>query len=136
MGSYLVMFGVLLLVPFYLERGLGLGTARSGLELMAMPLAFGIVAPFAGRLADHAGARPLTVTGMALVAVALALLAALRPTTAGFLVLLARDRDRDGLVHLAQQRVDHGCGSRAAGRDGLRGVEHDPGYGHGARAWR
>jgi EmrB/QacA subfamily drug resistance transporter len=29
MGSYLVMFGVLLLVPFYLERGVGLGTARS-----------------------------------------------------------------------------------------------------------
>ena len=49
MGSYLVMFGVLLLVPFYLERGQGLATARSGLELMAMPLAFGVVAPFAGR---------------------------------------------------------------------------------------
>ena len=65
-GSYLVMFGVLLLVPFYLERGLGLGTARSGLELMAMPLAFGVVAPLAGRLADRVGARPLTVSGMAL----------------------------------------------------------------------
>ena len=51
--SYLVMFGVLLLVPFYLERGLGLGTARSGLELMAMPLAFGVVARFAGRFADR-----------------------------------------------------------------------------------
>ena len=63
MGSYLVMFGVLLLVPFYLERALGLGTARSGLELMAMPLAFGIVAPFAGRLADRVGARPLTWAG-------------------------------------------------------------------------
>ena len=41
------MFGVLLLVPFYLERAQGLGTARSGLELMAMPLAFGLAAPFA-----------------------------------------------------------------------------------------
>ena len=53
-GSYLVMFGVLLLIPFYLERGLDLGVARSGLELMAMPLAFGIVAPLAGRVADSA----------------------------------------------------------------------------------
>jgi MFS family permease len=52
-GSYLVMFGILLLIPFYLERGLGLGVARAGLELMAMPLAFGIVAPLAGRLADQ-----------------------------------------------------------------------------------
>ncbi len=88
-GSYLVMFGVLLLVPFYLQRGLDLGVARSGLELMAMPLAFGVVAPLAGRWADHLGARPLTVSGMALVAVGLALLGSLRPSTVGFLALLA-----------------------------------------------
>ena len=88
-GSYLVMFGVLLLVPFYLERGEGLGTAQSGLELMAMPLAFGIVAPFAGRLADRLGARSLTVSGMVLVAGALVVLGAVRPPTAGLLVLLA-----------------------------------------------
>ena len=81
-GSYLVMFGVLLLVPFYLERGQGLGTARSGLELMAMPLAFGVVAPFAGRLADRLGARPLTVAGMGLVAGGLAILGALGPRRA------------------------------------------------------
>jgi EmrB/QacA subfamily drug resistance transporter len=89
MGSYLVMFGVLLLVPFYFERGLGLGTARSGLELMAMPLAFGVVAPLAGRLADRVGARPLTVAGMGLVAAGLVLLGSLRPPTGWFLVLLA-----------------------------------------------
>ena len=89
LGSYLVMFGVLLLIPFYLERGLGLGSARSGLELMAMPLAFGIVAPLAGRLADHVGARPLTVSGMALVALGLGLLGALRPSTVWLLLLLA-----------------------------------------------
>jgi EmrB/QacA subfamily drug resistance transporter len=87
--SYLVMFGVLLLVPFYFERGLGLGTARSGLELMAMPLAFGIVAPLAGRFADKVGARPLTVVGMTLVTVALGVMAATRPTTVPFLLLLA-----------------------------------------------
>lgn len=88
MGSYLVMFGVLLLIPFYLERGQGLGSARSGLELMAMPLAFGIVAPFAGRLADRVGSRPLTVSGMALVALGLVLMGALRPSTGLLLVLL------------------------------------------------
>lgn len=89
MGSYLVMFGVLLLVPFYLERSLGLGTARSGLELMAFPFAFGVVAPFAGRLADRLGARPLCVGGMAAVTFSLVLLGAVRPATAGFLILLA-----------------------------------------------
>ena len=89
MGSYLVMFGVLLLVPFYFERGLGYGTVRSGLSLMAMPLAFGVVAPLAGRLADRLGARPLTVSGMAIVAVSLGIMAVLRPPTAVFLLLLA-----------------------------------------------
>jgi MFS family permease len=89
MGSYLVMFGVLLVVPFYFERALGLGTARSGLELMVFPVAFGVVAPFAGRVADRVGARPLCVGGMAVVTVALVLLGALRPSTGGFLVLLA-----------------------------------------------
>jgi EmrB/QacA subfamily drug resistance transporter len=88
-GSYLVMFGTLLLVPFYLSRGLGFGAARAGLELMALPVAFGLVAPFAGRLADRVGARLLTVGGMLLVAAGLSSLAALRPGTAGLLIFLA-----------------------------------------------
>ena len=72
MLSYLMMFGVLFLVPFYLERGVRIGTGRAGVELMAMPLALGITAPMAGRLADRLGARPLTVGGMATVAGGLA----------------------------------------------------------------
>ena len=87
--SYLVMFGVLLVVPFYLERGLGMGVARAGLELMMMPLALGVAAPFAGRAADHHGARSLTVGGMALATVGLFALGSLRPATPGFLGLLA-----------------------------------------------
>jgi EmrB/QacA subfamily drug resistance transporter len=87
--SYLVMFGVLFVVPFYLERSLRLGSGRAGLELMVMPLALGVTAPWAGRLADRLGARPLTVAGMATVAGALAVLGVLRPATPVFLVLLA-----------------------------------------------
>ena len=87
--SYLVMFGVLFLVPFYLERSVGLGSGRAGLELMVMPVALGVTAPFAGRIADRVGARPLTVGGMGCVAGALGALAALRPATGLFLVLLA-----------------------------------------------
>jgi MFS family permease len=56
---------------------------------MAMPLALGITAPLAGRLADRLGARPLTIAGMGLAAGALAVLGALRPSTPVFLMLLA-----------------------------------------------
>jgi EmrB/QacA subfamily drug resistance transporter len=87
-GSYIVMFGVLLLVPFYLTRGLGFGTARAGLELMALPVMFGVVAPLAGRVADRVGARSLAVSGLIVVAAALIALGILRPGTTGFLVLL------------------------------------------------
>jgi EmrB/QacA subfamily drug resistance transporter len=87
--SYLVMFGVLFLVPFYLERGVGLGSGPAGVELMVMPVALGITAPVAGRFADRVGARRLTVAGMMTVAGALVTLALLRPPTGAFLMLLA-----------------------------------------------
>ena len=88
MLSYLVLFGVLFLVPFYLDRGLRLGSGRAGLELMAMPLALGIAAPFAGRAADRFGARPLTAGGMLLAAAGLAVLGSTRPPALGFVLLL------------------------------------------------
>ena len=131
--SYLVMFGVLFLVPFYFERGLGIGAARAGLELMMMPLALGIVAPFAGRPADRLGARPLTVGGMSLVAIGLFALGALRPATPGFLGLLALIGVGLGLLHPTEQRGDHGIGARAPIRPGLRRAEHDTRHGHRTR---
>jgi EmrB/QacA subfamily drug resistance transporter len=87
-GSYVVMFGVLLLIPFYLTRGLGFGTARAGLELMALPVMFGVVAPLAGRAADRLGARLLAVSGLAAVVIGLVALGALRPGTGALLPLL------------------------------------------------
>jgi EmrB/QacA subfamily drug resistance transporter len=71
--SYLLLFGVLFVVPFYLERGLGQSAGRAGLELAAAPIALGLTAPFAGRLAERIGARSLTVTGMAVAAMAMGL---------------------------------------------------------------
>jgi EmrB/QacA subfamily drug resistance transporter len=88
-GSYLVMFGVLLLLPFYMTRGLGFGVARAGLELMTLPLMFGLIAPLAGKWADRVGARLLTMSGMGVVAGGLVAFGLLRPDTTGTLLLLA-----------------------------------------------
>jgi EmrB/QacA subfamily drug resistance transporter len=86
--SYLVLFGTLFVVPFALERGQGLSSAQVGLELTVMPLALGVVAPLAGRGVDRFGARPLTVTGMALTATMLCILGLTRPGHGLFVVEL------------------------------------------------
>jgi EmrB/QacA subfamily drug resistance transporter len=87
--SYLVLFGVLFLIPFYLERGLDLGTGRAGFELMTMPVFLGVTAPLAGRLADRFGARPLTAGGMAGVVAGLVLMAGSGGSTPAFVGALA-----------------------------------------------
>lgn len=79
MLCFLVLFGVLLIVPFYLEHGHGLGSGLAGATLMAMPLALGIVAPLAGRLADKRGARLPTTVGMLLMASSLVVMGMTRP---------------------------------------------------------
>lgn len=55
-------------LPLYLEDVLGFSAAKSGSWLAALPLAALLIAPFAGRIADRVGARPLTILGMGLTA--------------------------------------------------------------------
>ncbi len=86
--SYLVLFGVLLVVPFLLEEAQHLGTGFAGLELMVTPVGLGLVAPLAGRLAGRTGPRALTVGGTALAALALAVLAVTYRDRSALLVLL------------------------------------------------
>jgi MFS family permease len=70
-------------MPLVLEETGGLSAASSGAWLAVLPLAALICAPVAGRLADQLGARALTVTGMALTAIGLWLLAQLGVMPAG-----------------------------------------------------
>jgi len=87
--SYLVLSGTLFVVPFYLERALALSPGLAGLELAVMPGALALTAPFAGRVAERLGARPLTVAGMTICAVVLAILTMGKPAGVGLLVPLA-----------------------------------------------
>jgi EmrB/QacA subfamily drug resistance transporter len=86
--SYLVLFAVLFVVPFFLEHARLLSTTRAGLELGVMPIAFAVVAPFAGRARDRIGARIPTVTGMLLVAGVLVGLALADRSSVAVVVLL------------------------------------------------
>ena len=64
--SYHTMFGVLFLMPFYLEHVLHLPPTVTGLLLTPIPLGMTVAAPLAGGLADRFGSRLLTVAGMAI----------------------------------------------------------------------
>ncbi len=72
--SYYVLFAVLFLMPFYLEKIVGYGPAATGTILTPIPLAMAIVAPFAGHISDKVGSRIMTTSGMAVCALATLLL--------------------------------------------------------------
>ncbi|MDA8423480.1 MAG: MFS transporter [Nitrospiraceae bacterium] len=64
MMSYYVLFAVLFLMPFYLEKVLNYSPALTGSLLTPIPLAMALVAPFSGHISDKYGARIMTASGM------------------------------------------------------------------------
>ncbi len=64
MFSYYVLFAVLFLMPFYLEKVLGYGVELTGFLLTPLLLSMAVVAPFAGHISDRYGARIMTTLGM------------------------------------------------------------------------
>jgi predicted MFS family arabinose efflux permease len=64
MFSFAVLFMVLILTPFYLDRILGLTSDRIGYVMMAVPVCVFIVSPVAGRLHDRIGARIVATGGL------------------------------------------------------------------------
>ncbi|MFT4028944.1 MAG: DHA2 family efflux MFS transporter permease subunit [Protaetiibacter sp.] len=58
-----VLFGVVILLPIYLERGLGVDTLAIGLTLLPGGLLMGLIGPFVGRIYDRFGPVPLVVPG-------------------------------------------------------------------------
>ncbi len=63
--SYLVLFGVLFAVPYYLSAE-HVPSAVVGLQLAMLPIGIAVAAPLAGRLLSRIGERPLTTGGLVL----------------------------------------------------------------------
>jgi EmrB/QacA subfamily drug resistance transporter len=78
--SFLVLFGVLFVTPFELERAHNLSPGAAGLLIALLPLAMAVAAPFAGRAEGRVGARPPTVAGMLIAGAGLALMVATTST--------------------------------------------------------
>ena len=113
--SYLVLFGTLFVVPYYLTAK-HVGFALIGLQLSVLPFAIGVAAPIAGRLLNRVGDRPLTAAGMILTGVGLLEIALWR-STGGLLRGPRARRVRAGRVHSREQRHDHG--GRSPGHAGV-----------------
>ncbi|MES2297852.1 MAG: MFS transporter [Pseudomonadota bacterium] len=86
-----VLMSTLVIGPFYLARALGLGATQVGLALAAGPLLAALGGVPAGRCVDRFGAPRMTLTGLAGIVLACALLAALpmRVGLAGYLLPIA-----------------------------------------------
>ncbi len=67
--SFLCLFSVLILTPFYLDRVLGLSGSAIGLVMLAIPAIVLLIAPVAGWLADFSDTRLVATTGLALCSV-------------------------------------------------------------------
>lgn len=75
--SFLALFAVSFMLPFYLEQLRGFSTEESGFLLTPLPLTIAVIAPFSGSLADRIGTRWLAATGLAVACVGLVLISQL-----------------------------------------------------------
>ena len=86
--SYTATFGLLFTAPLMLASAYHLASGHSGLVLTLLPVALGVTAPLAGRLADRWGAPTVTATGMGVATIGLVGIAVGRPGLGVFAALL------------------------------------------------
>jgi MFS family permease len=67
-ANYIALFVVIILVPFYLEEGMGIETARAGLLMSVQPLVMALISSPSGWLSDRFGSRGLATAGMLILA--------------------------------------------------------------------
>lgn len=82
--SFMTLFAVIILIPFYLDRVLNLPTSHIGIIMMAIPSTLFIVAPIAGWLSDHTEPRIIATLGLLISTVALFLLNGLQNISSPF----------------------------------------------------
>lgn len=82
--SFLALFAVSFLLPFYLEELRGFSTLEAGFLLTPLPLTIAVIAPISGSLADRIGTRWLAATGLAIACVGLVLISQLNASSSIF----------------------------------------------------
>ncbi len=75
--SFLALFAVSFMLPFYFEELRGFPTEVAGLLLTPLPLTIAVFAPLSGTLADRIGTRWLAAAGLTLACIGLVLISQL-----------------------------------------------------------
>jgi len=86
--SFWALSSVAFLLPFYLDRGLGLSPSQSGYILAPVPVVLVLTAPLGGYLADRFGIRTISTTGALINCLGLAFLSTLSTGTSPLGVVL------------------------------------------------
>ncbi|MFZ3166551.1 MAG: MFS transporter [Candidatus Methanoperedens sp.] len=69
--SFMAMFSVILLMPFYLQDELGYSTEKMGFVFMAVPLVMSVVSPLSGWLSDRTNSYFLSSLGIGIAALSI-----------------------------------------------------------------
>jgi EmrB/QacA subfamily drug resistance transporter len=72
--SFLALFAVSFMMPFYLEELRGFPTELAGLLLTPLPITIAVIAPLSGSLADRIGVRWLASAGLAIACLGLVMI--------------------------------------------------------------
>jgi EmrB/QacA subfamily drug resistance transporter len=86
---YAAMYGVLFLLPQFLQISLGFGAFGAGLRLLPWTATLFLTAPIAGGIVSRIGERPLVVTGLLMQAVGLGWIAMIVAPGVSYLALVA-----------------------------------------------
>jgi EmrB/QacA subfamily drug resistance transporter len=86
---YAAMYGVLFLLPQFLQTTLGFGPLGAGLRLLPWTATLFVTAPVAGAVVNKFGERPLVVTGLTMQAIGLGWIAMLAAPGTAFPALVA-----------------------------------------------
>ena len=117
--NYICLYGLMLLMPFYLIQQRGLTPDRAGLILSAQPLIMAVAAPIAGTLSDRMGSRLLSTLGMGISALGLALMAGVGPATPLPLIVLDFALIGLGVGIFVSPNTNALMGSAPRGRQGI-----------------
>nr|WP_140460299.1 DHA2 family efflux MFS transporter permease subunit [Cellulomonas oligotrophica] len=109
------LFGVIIMIPIYAQRVLGLDTLATGLLLLPGGLVMGLLAPLVGRGYDRFGPRPLLVPGTVAVSAAVWGLTLLGEQSAPWMLVAAHMTMSVGLALVFTPLFTSALGSLAPG---------------------